>query len=151
MSQHCNLRIIHMLLSFKNIYIYLFLAVLCGRLCCYAGVSLVAASGSYSSWQCVIFSVCWHLLLWSPGCSCCSMWAQSLGRSGSRAQALTLWCADLVAPWHVASSWTRDGTCVSCTGRPILYQRAMREAPANDESKLFFYPWLHLILLETWA
>ena len=27
----------------------------------------------------------------------------------------------LVAPWHVGSSWIRDGTCVSCTGRWILY------------------------------
>ena len=29
---------------------------------------------------------------------------------------------------HVGSSWTRDGTRVSCTGRPILYHWATREA-----------------------
>ena len=35
----------------------------------------------------------------------------------------------LVAPWHVGSSWIRDGTCVSCTGRQILYHWGIREAP----------------------
>ena len=28
---------------------------------------------------------------------------------------------ELVAPWHAESSQTRDQTCVSCTGRRILY------------------------------
>ena len=34
-----------------------------------------------------------------------------------------------VAPWHVGSSQTRDGTCVFCIGRQILYRWATREAP----------------------
>ena len=32
-----------------------------------------------------------------------------------------LWLMGLVVPPHVGSSQTRDGTCVSCTGRSILY------------------------------
>ena len=33
----------------------------------------------------------------------------------------------LVAPWHVESSWTRDRTCVPCSGRHILIHCATRE------------------------
>ena len=37
-------------------------------------------------------------------------------------------CLDLVALWHVGSSWTRNQTFVSCTGRWILNHWATREA-----------------------
>ena len=47
-------------------------------------------------------------------CSCCG--AQSLDHTGAT-----------VAPWHLVSSWTRNGTCVSSTGRWILYHWATRE------------------------
>ena len=46
----------------------------------------------------------------------------------SRAQAQYLCLRDLVPPQHVASSWTRNRTRVSCTGRRILYHWATREA-----------------------
>ena len=38
-----------------------------------------------------------------------------------------LWCMDLVTPWHVGSSWTRDRTHVPCTGRRILNHWTNRE------------------------
>ena len=51
---------------FINVFIYLFLAAL-GLRCC-GGLSLVAASGGYSSLQCAGFSLWWLLLLQSMGC-----------------------------------------------------------------------------------
>ena len=60
--------------------IYLFLAVLSLR-CCVRGLSLVEASGDYSSLWCTGFSLRWPLLLRStgsrhPGFSSCSTRAQ---------------------------------------------------------------------------
>ena len=55
--------------------------------------------------------------------------AQQLQLPGSRAQAQRLWCPGLAALQHMGSSRTRDRTCVSHTGRWILYQLAIREAP----------------------
>ena len=60
-------------------FIYLFIAAL--GLCCCRGLSLVAASGGYSSLWCVGFSLRWPLLLWimgstHTGFSSCSTWAQ---------------------------------------------------------------------------
>ena len=55
------------------------------------------------------------------------MRAQQLQFPGSRAQAQELWRTVLVPPWHVGSSWTRDRTHVSCTGRWILHHWATRE------------------------
>ena len=40
-----------------------------------------------------------------------------------------LWCAALVAPPHVGSSQTRDGTCIPCIGRWILNHWTTREVP----------------------
>ena len=86
------------------------------------GLSLVAASGGYSSLQCTGFSLRWLLLLWSTGSRCagfssCGTWAQQL------------WCVGLVALWHVGSFWTRAGTHVPCIGRWILNHCATREVP----------------------
>ena len=36
------------------------------------------------------------------------------------------------SPSHVEYSQIRDGTCVSCIGRRILYHQATREAPERD-------------------
>ena len=56
------------------------------------GLSLVAASGGYSSLRCAGFSLRWLLLLRSTGSrrtgfSSCGTWAQKLWLAGSRAQA----------------------------------------------------------------
>ena len=61
-------------------------------------LSLVVASGGYSSLPCAGFSLQWLILLWS---------------TGSRH-------AGLVAPRHVGSSRTRARTRVPCLGRRIL-------------------------------
>ena len=97
------------------------------------GLSLVVASGGYSSLRCAGFSLWWLLLLWSTGSRCadfssCGTWAQQLWLMGSRAQAQQLWCMGLVALWHVGSSRTRAQTCVSCLGRQILNHCTTREA-----------------------
>ena len=85
-------------------------------------LSLVAASGGYSSLRCAGLSLWWLLLWWSTGYrhvgfSSCSMWAQQL------------WHKGLVTPQHVGSSQTRDRTCVPCIGRQILNHHATREIP----------------------
>ena len=97
------------------------------------GPSLVALSRGYSS--CAGFSLQWWLLLLrSTGSRCagfssCSTRAQWL--TGSRAQAQQLWRTDLVALWHVGSSWTRALTCVPCIRRWILNHCATREVPTE--------------------
>ena len=66
------------------------------------GLSLVAASGGYSSLRCTGFSLQWLLLLRSTGSrhagfSSCSMRAQQLWHVGSRACGLQqLWCVGSV-------------------------------------------------------
>ena len=77
------------------------------------GLSLVAASGGYSSLQCVGFSLRCLLLLWNIG-------SRHAGFSSCGMRAQELWLTGLVAPWHVGSSQTRDRTCVPCIGRQIL-------------------------------
>ena len=84
-----------------------------------AGLSLVAVSGailsSCSAWasHCGGFFVAEHGALGHG--------LQELWHVGSRAQAQELWPTDLVATWHVGSSWTRDRTWGSYIGRWILY------------------------------
>ena len=114
----------------KIIFIYLILLVL--GLCCCAGFSLIAESGGYSLLPCAGFSL-WWLLLWSPGSSAhgcqqlqyvgsvvaaqpsrCDFWVLEHSLSGCGS-------SGIVAPQHVGSSWTSDGTCVSYIGRLILY------------------------------
>ena len=75
--------------------LYLFLAVLGLRCCCF---SLVAASEGYSSVQCVGLSLQWPLW-WS---------------TGSRVHRLQqLWHTSSVTPWNMGSSWIRGRTRVS--------------------------------------
>ena len=66
------------------------------------------------------------------GFSCCG--AQALEHQASvvvalglYAQTRKLWHMGLVAPQHMESSWTRDRTCISCTGRLILNHWTTRE------------------------
>ena len=86
------------------------------------GLSLVAATGGYSSLQFLGFSLQRLLLLQSPGsrhpgCSSCNTGTQI-------AVASRLSCS-----WHVGSSQTRDGTGVPCTTVQILNHWNTREAP----------------------
>ena len=92
------------LLFFFNLFILLFYLFIYFGLCwvfvAARGLSLVVASGGYSSLWCTGFSFWWLLLLRSTGSrltgfSSCGMWAQQL------------WCTGLVALRHVGSSWTR--------------------------------------------
>ena len=59
------------------------------------------------------------------GLSCCgeALLFQSvfLFFSGLRRVGSVLWPTGIVAPWHVGSSPTRDGTPVPCIGRQILF------------------------------
>ena len=98
------------LLKKKKRFIYLFFAGL--GLCCVCRLSLVAMNRGYSSWQYTSFSLWWLLFLQSVD---------------SRTQAQYLWHTGLVTLRHVGSSWTRDRTCVPCTGRQILNHWAIRE------------------------
>ena len=89
------------------------------------GLSLVPASGGYSSLWCVGFSLQWLLLLQSmvsrhASFSSCGIWAQSLWLVGSREQAQQLRRVGLVALRNVGSSQMRARTRVPCIGRRIL-------------------------------
>ena len=87
-----------------------------GLRCCVRTFS----SCGYSSLQCAGFSLRWLLSLWSIG-------SRHTGFSSCGTQAQSLWCAGLVAPRHVGSSWTRARTRVPCIGRQILNYCATRE------------------------
>ena len=86
------------------------------------GLSLVVASGDYSSLWCADFSFQWLLLLRSTG-------SRRAGFSSCGMQAQELWRMGLVASRHMGSSRTRDWTHVPCTGRQILNHCATREVP----------------------
>ena len=110
--------------SFFYIYtfIYLFIFWLCWFFIAVRGLSLVAASGGYSSLQCAGFSLWWLLLLRSTG-------SRRVGFSSCGTQAQQLRHTGLVAPRHVGSSRTRARTHVPCIGRRILNHCAIREVP----------------------
>ena len=86
-------------------------------------LSLVSASGGYSSLQCTGISLWWWLLLLRSTGSRCA----GFSSCGTRAQ--QLWHTGLVPQWHVGSSWTRARTRVPCISRRILNHCATREAP----------------------
>ena len=67
---------------------------------------------------------------------------QELHLPGSKAQTQKLWHRGSVVLWHVGSSWIRDRTHVSCTGRQVLYHWVTREALGAIVTKWF----IHLIL-----
>ena len=65
----------------------------------------------------------------------CHTWAFSscskrrpLSSFGARARAQQLWGTGFVAPRHLRSSWTRDGTHILWTGRQVLNHWTTREA-----------------------
>ena len=131
--QHFLQKFVLIIYSFLKKFIYLWL---CWVFIAACGLSLVAASGGYSSLRCMGCSLRWLLLLQSTGSrrvgfSSCGTWAQQLWLPGSGAQTQQLWCTGLVALWHVGSSWTRTRTRVPCTGRWILNHCATREVPYN--------------------
>ena len=123
--------------TFLNKFIlFYFYFWLCWVFVAARGLSLVAASGGYSSLRCVGFSLWWLLLLRSTGSRCagfssCGTRAQQLCLVGSRAQAQQLWRTGLVAPRHVGSSRARARTLVPCIGRWILNHCATREVPTT--------------------
>ena len=78
-----NLFLFNFILIF---YINIYFIIGCSIAVC--GLSLVAASGGYSSLQCVDFSLQWLLVLWSTGC-------RSAGFSSCGTQAPQLWLAAL--------------------------------------------------------
>ena len=78
---------------------------------------------------CMGLSLQWLLLWQSTGFRSCGTLAQEQRLTSSRAQAQQLWHVGLVALQQVGSSQIRDRTCVSCTGRQILYYRATGEVP----------------------
>ena len=107
---------------FEKVLFYLFLLcwvlVACGLLssCSKCGqLSGCRARSSYYSG----FSYCGAWILGWEGFSSCHTWAQSL------------WPTGLIAPRHVGSSWNRDRTRVSYTGRQILYHWDTRGAPVS--------------------
>ena len=53
--------------------------------------------------------------------------ASLVAAHGLKSAGPVVWHMDLVVPWHVESSWARDQTHVSCTGRQILIHCATRE------------------------
>ena len=58
----------------------------------------------------------------------CSSRAQESWLPGARTHAQCSWRTGLVALPHGGSPQTRDGACVSCIGRRVLYHCAAREA-----------------------
>ena len=88
----------------------------------------VAAWFGSSSGEQGPFSSCGARPSHCSGFSCCE--AQALGHvsfsSGGMVGSVVavpgyMWLTGLGALWRVGSSWTRDQTHVSCTGRQILY------------------------------
>ena len=80
------------------------------------------------------FSSCgkWGLL------SSCSVQApQHSGFSRCGVQASELWRMDLVAPQHVGSSWTSDGTHVPCIGSQIINDWTTGQGPECIFKTLF--------------
>ena len=107
---------------FIYLFIYLFIFGCVGSSLLCAGLSLVAASGDYSSLQCMGVSLRWLLSLRSTG-------SRRVGFSGCGSRAQLLWRTGPVALQHVGSSCTRDWTCVPCISRRILNHCATREVP----------------------
>ena len=75
--------------------------------------------------QCLCFLLQW-LLLWSESSRKANR-LQQLQLTGSKAQTQQFGPWSLVAPLHVASSQTRDLTCVLCIGRWIFITVPTRE------------------------
>ena len=68
---------------------------------CVVTLSRLSRCGGFSCWG-----------IWALGCPYPPALVVAHGLLDSRAQAQWLWCANLVAPWHVGSSQTMDQTQV---------------------------------------
>ena len=106
--------LINLILTFKKIFIYLFIFGCVGSSFLYEGFLQLWQAGA-SLHRGARAS---HY----RGLSCC-------GAQAPDAQAQQLWLTGLVALWHVGSSQTRARTRVPCIGRQILNHCATREAP----------------------
>ena len=124
-----------MVFFFFLIYFYLFIYFwLCWVFIAARGLSLVAASGGYSSLWWAGFSLRWLLLLWSTGSRHAASVVVTHGLSSCRSRALERRLSSCgarawVAPRHVGSSQTRDRTRVPSIGRQILKHCVTREVP----------------------
>ena len=86
-------------------------------------LSLVV-SGGYSSLQCMSISLQRLLLLQSTGSRVRGLSSCNSGALEHKLSSFGTW--GLVAPRHMKSSWTRDGTCVPYLGRQSLIRCATR-------------------------
>ena len=86
-------------------------------------LSLAAASGG------LLFNVVRRLLI-AEASPVAEHRPGALGHVTCSEHSQQLWCTGSVAPWHVGSSWTREGTHVSCIGRWILNHWTTREVPS---------------------
>ena len=86
-------------LIYKFIYFIYFSFWLHWVLISACGLSLVAASGSYSSLQCAGFSLWWLFLLRSTGSRCTG--SSSCGPQALESRLSSMWRTDLVAPWDL--------------------------------------------------
>ena len=134
LTQVSNLPLLHCrwILFFLLFYNFIYFC-LCWVLVTACRLSLVTVSEGYSLLQCAGFSLQWLLLLQNAGSRVCGfhsrgMWPQELQLMGPRAQTQQLCHMGLVALSHVGSSWTRDWTCVSGTGRQILSPLSHQES-----------------------
>ena len=98
------------------LYLFIF-ACTASLLWCTAFLQLRRA-GPTLQLQCTGFSLQWFLLF-------CG--ARALDLAGSRVWSQLLWRTGLVAPEHVKSFQTRDGTSVPCIARWILNPQTTRE------------------------
>ena len=118
--------------TFSFVSIYLILVVL-GLCYCERAFSSWGERGLLSSCGARAFHCCGFFVaerggLSARGLHSCSSWEL---KYRLRAVCVPLRCMGLAAPWHVGSSWIRDWTHVSCTGKWILYHLATREALKN--------------------
>ena len=98
-----------------NLLLFIYLFFLAVR-----GLSLLAASRGSSLLWCAGFSLQWLLLLQSTG-------SRQMGSSSCSMSAQQLWPTGLVALRRVASSLTRDQTCIFCIGRQILIHHTAKK------------------------
>ena len=98
----------------------------------WAALGLEAAWAFLRLWQAELLSRCRavasHCCGFSCGAQALGAWASTVAAPGLQSTGPVAVSQGLVAQQPAGSSWTRDWTHVSCTGRQILYHRATREA-----------------------
>lgn len=115
--------------------------------CCCTQACYSCIERDCSSLQYTGFSLQRVLLLWSTG-------YRYVGFSGCSAQVQYLWHMDLVAPWYVVSSRTRDQIHVPCTGSGVLIHCSIRKSctMVSDQSfRMVKKDTLHKILIRTYT